>query len=684
MNFADFLHEFFNPVSVALLIMLTVAFLIGLLLGWWIWGVKLMGLRSTLKSLRKEVEVLRKENTDYKERIALNEAEIKRSREEISSISNKNRQLEVEIGSLQNTINSLRADHKRAIGILTEENVSLIAARNAMTRDLQLSHENNADANTRINELQSALAATEKWGSEMEALKKAVHALEKDKTTLNKELNMAQEALIELQNSDMALRDQLEHWNTERTTPQTTVLAGSLSSNKEMDVLKAENEAIKEDLKIARNMIAKLQSDENELVQKIYDLEVAKNAQSNELGTNVELETLNRRINTLEKRNIELKEELKMSNSMIDRLQTDENELLQKLYALEATKNGLTETPNNASSDDNSEKDEQKLSEEDAAEQLRLSNETIEHLHLRIAELEEMLGMESSTKGFELDIENADYELKEIAQPVVKSGLVKDLDMDMPVFVEEAEIMELTEEQKKNLETALYESKEAVSNDLRGEDTPIHLATAPTPPSEKEVVKALLLEKGIIANTDESDDLELIVGIGPVIEKKLYELHISTFKQIAKLDEDTIAKVNAALEFFPGRIQRDKWVEQAAAFVAEREQGTVINEEKAKKIYDALTAGTYIFPKSKQDDLKLIIGIGAILEQKLHNIGIFNFDQLANLTPAKIAEIDDKLDFSGRIAREKWIEQAHAFVKAQKNGKIIDDALAKEIFEKLG
>jgi predicted flap endonuclease-1-like 5' DNA nuclease len=684
MNFADFLHEFFNPVSVALLIMLTVAFLIGLLLGWWIWGVKLMGLRSTLKSLRKEVEVLRKENTDYKERIALNEAEIKRSREEISSISNKNRQLEVEIGSLQNTINSLRADHKRAIGILTEDNVSLIAARNAMTRDLQLSHEHNADANTRINELQSALAATEKWGSEMEALKKAVHALEKDKTTLNKELNMAQEALIELQNSDMALRDQLEHWNTERTTTQTTVLAGSLSSNKEMDVWKAENEAIKEDVKIARNMIAKLQADEKELVQKIYDLEVAKNAQSNELGTNVELETLNRRINTLEKRNVELKEELKMSNSMIDRLQTDENELLQKLYALEATKSGLTETPNNASSDDNSEKDEQKLSEEDAAEQLRLSNETIEHLHLRIAELEEMLGMESSTKGFELDIENADYELKEIDQPVVKSGLVKDLDMDMPVVVEEAEIMELTEEQKKNLETALYESKEAVSNDLRGEDSPIHLATAPTPPSEKEVVKALLLEKGIIANTDESDDLELIVGIGPVIEKKLYELHISTFKQIAKLDEDTIAKVNAALEFFPGRIQRDKWVEQAAAFVAEREQGTVINEEKAKKIYDALTAGTYIFPKSKQDDLKLIIGIGAILEQKLHNIGIFNFDQLANLTPAKIAEIDDKLDFSGRIAREKWIEQAHAFVKAQKNGKIIDDALAKEIFEKLG
>jgi len=65
------------------------------------------------------------------------------------------------------------------------------------------------------------------------------------------------------------------------------------------------------------------------------------------------------------------------------------------------------------------------------------------------------------------------------------------------------------------------------------------------------------------ANDDEKDDLQLIKGIGPFIEKKLNALGIFTFAQIAKFDAEIAENVNDAIEFFPGRIARDDWQGQA-------------------------------------------------------------------------------------------------------------------------
>ncbi len=64
-------------------------------------------------------------------------------------------------------------------------------------------------------------------------------------------------------------------------------------------------------------------------------------------------------------------------------------------------------------------------------------------------------------------------------------------------------------------------------------------------------------------------------------------------------------------------------------------------------------------PRSGQaDDLKRISGVGPLLEQKLNELGIYHFDQLAELTPDNIRWVDGKLRFRGRIERERWIEQA--------------------------
>jgi predicted flap endonuclease-1-like 5' DNA nuclease len=70
----------------------------------------------------------------------------------------------------------------------------------------------------------------------------------------------------------------------------------------------------------------------------------------------------------------------------------------------------------------------------------------------------------------------------------------------------------------------------------------------------------------VIAGTIESsdiDDLKEIKGIGPVIEKKLNMLGLVSFKQISELNEEAIDQISHTLKFFPDRIKRDHWVQQA-------------------------------------------------------------------------------------------------------------------------
>jgi predicted flap endonuclease-1-like 5' DNA nuclease len=61
------------------------------------------------------------------------------------------------------------------------------------------------------------------------------------------------------------------------------------------------------------------------------------------------------------------------------------------------------------------------------------------------------------------------------------------------------------------------------------------------------------------------DDLKLIVGVGPVIERMLYQMGIATYRQIARLTERDVDEIEARLREFPGRIRRDAWVTQARA-----------------------------------------------------------------------------------------------------------------------
>jgi predicted flap endonuclease-1-like 5' DNA nuclease len=64
------------------------------------------------------------------------------------------------------------------------------------------------------------------------------------------------------------------------------------------------------------------------------------------------------------------------------------------------------------------------------------------------------------------------------------------------------------------------------------------------------------------------DDLKLIVGVGPALERMLYQMGIGTYREIARLSERQIDEIEARLAEFPGRVRRDGWVTQARALHA--------------------------------------------------------------------------------------------------------------------
>ncbi len=71
-----------------------------------------------------------------------------------------------------------------------------------------------------------------------------------------------------------------------------------------------------------------------------------------------------------------------------------------------------------------------------------------------------------------------------------------------------------------------------------------------------------------------------------------------------------------------------------------------------------LTFETLDAPRGVPDDLKKIPGLGPMIEQRLNDLGIFHFWQLAQLNGSDIQQIEEELKIKGRIERDGWVAQA--------------------------
>ena len=71
------------------------------------------------------------------------------------------------------------------------------------------------------------------------------------------------------------------------------------------------------------------------------------------------------------------------------------------------------------------------------------------------------------------------------------------------------------------------------------------------------------------------------------------------------------------------------------------------------------TVGTFDADVQTQDDLQKINGVGPVMEQKLHQIGIFTFEQVSKMTDREYDLLDEIIsEFPGRAKRDDWAGQA--------------------------
>jgi len=62
---------------------------------------------------------------------------------------------------------------------------------------------------------------------------------------------------------------------------------------------------------------------------------------------------------------------------------------------------------------------------------------------------------------------------------------------------------------------------------------------------------------------------------------------------------------------------------------------------------------------TERDDLKVIKGIGKVMEKTLNDLGVTTFKQLGNFKSEDISRVSDALEvFPGRIERDEWVPQA--------------------------
>ena len=358
----------------------------------------------------------------------------------------------------------------------------------------------------------------------------------------------------------------------------------------------------------------------------------------------------------------EQKEQLELKEADLVKAQREAKEAIEVAKSLEAEK-------------DRWQKDLDAAIEDSVKAQATISSyqTTIEGLNNQIVGLKAMnadlttaMGSSSSDRG---DSEATLARLNELEEKLKELEAEHEDDEEAAnrLAALEAKVAEL-ETENDALQASLEEKEATETNPPAGESDEDNEVFAPAPEttdidkgetvaitavSAQDEVKAAIGTTIPAATEEDKDDLTRIKGIGSFIEKKLNGLGIYTYEQISKFDKDLIDKVTAAVEFFPGRIERDDWVGQAARLM-----------DIKKETPEALEASA-VFVKNIED-LKTVEGIGPKIEQLLKDNGVTNLKVLSETPDKRLREI---LFAAGKRYRihdpTTWAVQAELAVKGE-------------------
>ena len=122
-------------------------------------------------------------------------------------------------------------------------------------------------------------------------------------------------------------------------------------------------------------------------------------------------------------------------------------------------------------------------------------------------------------------------------------------------------------------------SKVRITEILTGGAKPKKAAAKPkTEPAEAKPAAA----EAAPAESGFNDDITLIGGVGPALEKKLAEQGITSLKQIAELTDEEIKRLDGELKL-RGRIEREEWIDQANELIAGKPPRAKVDQKAADK-----------------------------------------------------------------------------------------------------
>lgn len=91
--------------------------------------------------------------------------------------------------------------------------------------------------------------------------------------------------------------------------------------------------------------------------------------------------------------------------------------------------------------------------------------------------------------------------------------------------------------------------------------------------------------------------------------------------------------------------------------------GAKPSAKKAEKRAPKKAAGTPAAAETAlADDVSLIGGVGPKLKEKLEGYGVTSLKQIAAMSAADLAKMDEALELRGRAERDEWVEQAKELV----------------------
>jgi molybdopterin-containing oxidoreductase family membrane subunit len=147
----------------------------------------------------------------------------------------------------------------------------------------------------------------------------------------------------------------------------------------------------------------------------------------------------------------------------------------------------------------------------------------------------------------------------------------------------------------------------------------------------------------------------------------LFLLYSRTFPVIAQAEVKSILKSSGS---FYKKLRAEKGdgakhyeMPNGAASIAAETSKTEVNavtEDAGDKANSLLsTLGSFDPNTQTADDLKKISGVGPKMEEKLHELGIFTFEQVSKMTNVEYDLLDSITgEFPGRAKRDDWAGQA--------------------------